>query len=180
MRSAALVPQSGPFTARWSKDLLSSYKTRIIQRRALALIGGLLAIGLSPAGHAEPTKLDLTAYRGKVVYVDFWASWCGPCKLSFPYMAGLTRQYSGRDFALVTVNLDKSRGQADAFLRQMGTSLPVIYDSSGNIAAQYHVSDMPTAMLIDRSGHVRFVHKGFRPAQTALYRQHIDQLLSER
>lgn len=180
MRSAPLASQSGPCKARRSKDLLPHYQNRIIPKRVLSLIGGLIALGLPTAGHSEPAKLDLNAYRGKVVYVDFWASWCGPCKLSFPYMAGLTRQYNGRDFALVTINLDKSRAQADNFLRQMGTTLPVIYDSGGQVAAQYHVSDMPTAMLIDRSGRVRFVHKGFRPAQTPVYRQHIDQLLSER
>ncbi len=159
--------------------MLQNHRNKARKWAAALLLG---AIGsLSPlTAQADPARLDLSAYRGKVVYVDFWASWCGPCKLSFPYMASLTRQYAGRDFAVVTINLDRSRPQADMFLRKMGASLPVIYDGTGGIAAQYKVSDMPTAMLIDRSGHVRFTHKGFHPDQQAAYRQHIDQLLSER
>ena len=159
--------------------MLPTYFETKIRKRGVALLAGAFALLSSTTAFAEPAKLDLSAYRGKVVYVDFWASWCGPCKLSFPYMASLNRQYAGRDFALVTINLDRARPQAEAFLRKMGSGLPVIYDSNGAIAAQYRVSDMPTAMLIDRTGHVRFVHKGFHPNQTAAYRQHIDQLLSE-
>ena len=84
---------------------------------------------------ANGKSISLSSFRGKYVLIDFWASWCGPCKLSFPYMASLTRQYAGRDFALVTVNLDRARPQAETFLRKMGSGLPVIYDSNGAIAA---------------------------------------------
>lgn len=133
------------------------------------------ALAAAPAG-----LIDLGAYRGRVLYLDFWASWCGPCKLSFPFMAGLARRYPPRDLAVVTVNLDRSRAQADSFLARTGGGLPVVYDSAGVLARIYRVSDMPTSILFDRQGHARFTHKGFHPDQTATYLGHIDQLVHQR
>jgi len=148
--------------------------------RSLKIGAIALAGAVSVAGQAQSTTLDLSELRGRVVYVDFWASWCGPCKQSFPYMANLTRQYSSRDFAVVTINVDRQRGQADAFLRKMGSSLPVVYDTSGDLARKYKVKDMPTSFLIDRNGRIRFTHKGFHPKDFATYKAHIDQLIHER
>ncbi|MDF0544896.1 TlpA disulfide reductase family protein [Sphingobium sp. H39-3-25] len=129
----------------------------------------------------EPTgQLDIGAYRGRILYLDFWASWCGPCRLSFPFMAGLTQRYSPRDLAVVTVNLDRSRAQADSFLARIGGGLPVVYDNAGALAHSYRISDMPTSILFDRQGRARFTHKGFHPDQTATYVGHIDQLVRER
>ena len=140
----------------------------------------VFASAVSISAQAQPTALNLAELRGRVVYVDFWASWCGPCKQSFPYMASLTRQYSGKDFAVVTINVDRSRAQADAFLRKMGGNLSVVYDASGALAKQYKVKDMPTSFLIDRAGRIRFTHKGFHPKEVAAYKAHIDQLINER
>lgn len=148
-------------------------KSKIIGAIALANV-------VSVSAQAQPTTFNLSELRGRVVYVDFWASWCGPCKQSFPYMNSLTRQYSGRDFAVVTINVDRSRAQADAFLRKMGGNLPVIYDTSGALAKQYKVKDMPTSLLIDRTGRIRFTHTGFHPKELAAYKAHIDQLINER
>lgn len=148
--------------------------------RGLKLGAILLASGATVSAQAQPATLNLSELRGRVVYVDFWASWCGPCKQSFPYMTNLTRQYSGREFAVVTINVDRSRAQADAFLRKMGSTLPVIYDTSGDLAKQYKIKDMPTSLLIDRTGRIRFTHKGFHPKELAAYKAHIDQLINER
>ncbi len=137
--------------------------------------------GAGDAHGATPgSPLDLGVYRGRILYLDFWASWCGPCKQSFPFMAGLSRRYSPRDLAVVTVNLDRSRTQADGFLARTGGGLPVIYDSEGTLARTYRISDMPTSILFDRQGHARFTHKGFHLDQTATYVGHVDQLVHER
>ncbi len=101
-------------------------------------------------------------------------------KVADAYMTSLTRQYSGKDFAVVTINVDRSRALADAFLRKMGGNLPVVYDASGALAKQYKVKDMPTSFLIDRTGRIRFTHKGFHPKEVAAYKAHIDQLINER
>lgn len=129
---------------------------------------------------AEQQGLDLTQYRGKVVYLDFWASWCGPCSLSFPYMEGLTHSFSKNDLVVVTVNLDRSRSAAEKFLQKNGSDLPVIYDGEGKIAEAYNVSDMPTSIVIDRTGKVRFTHKGFHSDEQANYTAHINKLVKER
>ena len=133
----------------------------------------------APAVRADTPALDLSQYRGKVVYLDFWASWCGPCKLSFPFMKGLTYRYLNRDLAVVTVNLDHSKGAAERFLKKMGADLPVVFDSKGKIARAYKISDMPTSFLIDRNGKVRFTHKGFHTDQEEDYLAQVDQLVRE-
>ncbi|MCJ9430089.1 TlpA disulfide reductase family protein [Kordiimonas marina] len=138
----------------------------------------LLAVQ-APGARADDPALDLSKYRGKVVYLDFWASWCGPCKLSFPFMKSLSYRYLDRDLAVVTVNLDHSKGAAERFLKKMGATLPVVFDSKGKIARAYKVADMPTSFLIDRNGKIRFTHKGFHTDQEEDYLAQVDQLVRE-
>lgn len=135
---------------------------------------------LGPQASAQSRQFNIADYKGKVVYLDFWASWCGPCKQSFPFMSGLKQQYGAKGLSVVTINLDKSPAQAAAFLKQVGVGLPVVYDSNGKIAKQYAVKDMPTSLVIDRSGNIRFTHKGFYPGKTADYTAHVAQLINER
>jgi thiol-disulfide isomerase/thioredoxin len=158
-----------PPLPRWSRFSLISLAT---------LISGAI-IGLSPA-QAEPAKLDLSAYKGKVVYLDFWASWCGPCKASFPYMERLKSAYGGDGLVIIAVNVDHSQAKAANFLSAQGSDLTVVYDPKGEIATAYHVKDMPTSVLIDRDGKVRYVHKGFFPDQTAEYGRQVEVLLHEK
>ena len=153
------------------------------RRTLLALAAGALLsiVSLGPAladNHSDP--LDLAKYKGKVVYLDFWASWCGPCRLSFPYMELLRSAYSRKEFVVVAVNVDHSRERADAFLNQVGGNVPVVYDPKGAIATKYHVSEMPTSVLIGRDGRVRYVHQGFFEAKTPQYESHIEELINEK
>lgn len=146
---------------------------------AAGVLTASLAIGMMPAAAEAPATIDLAAYHGKVVYLDFWASWCGPCKLSFPYMRGLRARYQKRDLEIVTVNLDRNPALAATFLGQVGGGLPVVYDHEGALARRFSVKDMPTSVLIDRRGNIRFTHRGFHPDKTAEYQQHITQLINE-
>jgi cytochrome c biogenesis protein CcmG, thiol:disulfide interchange protein DsbE len=150
-----------------------------VSRRAV--LGGLA--GLALAGIVTPTEaaatLDLARYRGKVVYVDFWASWCGPCKLSFPFMEQLATRYPASDLAVVTINVDRQRTAADAFLRQVRSTLPVIYDAAGDLAQAWKVADMPTSLVFDRKGVMRFRHQGFFPGKVREYDGHVAQLVHE-
>lgn len=146
---------------------------------ATACISAILLLGAAPVAAEAPVAIDLAAYRGKVVYLDFWASWCGPCKLSFPYMRSLRARYQNRDLEIVTVNLDRNPALAATFLGQVGGGLPVVYDRGGVLARRFSVKDMPTSVLIDRRGNVRFTHRGFHPDRAAEYQQHINQLINE-
>ena len=150
----------------------------VSRRMVMGALAGAALIGVrSPAEAAA--SLDLAKYRGKVVYVDFWASWCGPCKLSFPFMQQLAARYPGGEVAVVTVNVDRQRAQADTFLRQVRSNLPVIYDAQGDLAQAWKVADMPTSLVFDRKGTMRFRHQGFFPGKVREYEAHIAQLVRE-
>ena len=128
---------------------------------------------------ARATEFDLSQYRGKVVYLDFWASWCGPCKQSFPWLAGIARSYASKYLVVVAVNVDMDRSRAEQFLNDYPAGFPVLYDPAGEIATAYKVTGMPTAVLIDRVGHVRFQHSGFLPKNEGEYDEQLRILLGE-
>ena len=152
---------------------------RIIYFLALAMVVLPLAGASAATTRMDAANFNLDAFKGKVVYLDFWASWCGPCKLSFPYMASLEQSYPNKDLVVVTVNLDHSRKKADAFLRDVGVQIPVIYDEKGKLATKFHVEQMPTSILFDRTGKPRYVHKGFYRDKEGDYSDHVYQLVNE-
>ncbi|MDE2183960.1 MAG: TlpA family protein disulfide reductase [Alphaproteobacteria bacterium] len=133
---------------------------------------------LTPAANAA--GLDLTPYKGKVVYLDFWASWCNPCRESFPWMNGLQNSLSAKGFVVIAVNVDHDKSLADRFLQQNPARFKIVYDSQGAIAEQYDFKDMPTSILIGRDGKVRYVHDGFYPDRKGTYVAHINELLNEK
>lgn len=149
---------------------------------AFGLIAALVcSASAAPATAAPaPASINLAQYRGKVVYVDFWASWCAPCKLSFPFMDQLRLTYPTKDLVIITIDVDHDRKAATAFLTQAGTTLPVIYDPDGKIASSFDVATMPTSFLFDRSGHQRFVHRGFFESKAGEYYQHVRALVDEK
>ena len=155
-------------------------KTSACKRRPKdCLVSGLLlAMLLIPVVRAS--DLDLSAYRGKVVYVDFWASWCGPCRESFPWLGNLVREFSSRDFVVIAVNVDKDRARAERFLDNTPADFPIVYDPRGDIATAYNVAGMPSAVLIDRDGHVRFQHAGFSAKKEEQYEADLLTLLNEK
>jgi len=154
------------------------YLLRLLKWNAL-ILSLVILLPFAASAAAQQGEVNLDKYQGKVVYLDFWASWCGPCKLSFPFMEGLTHDYSRDDLVVVTVNLDRTQSLAKAFLRKMGSNLSVIYDEKGAIAQKYKVSDMPTSILIDRQGNIRFTHKGFHLNKKDEYIASINKLIHE-
>jgi cytochrome c biogenesis protein CcmG/thiol:disulfide interchange protein DsbE len=143
--------------------------------------GILFAIGLallSPAWAAAP--LDLASLRGQVVYLDFWASWCGPCRQSFPWMQALKNSYESQGLAIVAVNVDTDRADADKFLTQFKPTFEVRFDPQGKLAELYNIKTMPSSVLIDRHGVTRFTHMGFRPVDGAVYEAQLRELLAEK
>jgi thiol-disulfide isomerase/thioredoxin len=124
--------------------------------------GLLLALGPSLAPAADDGVVDLAAYHGKVVYLDFWASWCVPCKQSFPWMNTMQRQYGKDGLVIVAVNMDQVRAEADAFLAKYPAEFAVRYDPAGKLAPRFKVRGMPTSALLGRDGNVLLIHEGFK------------------
>jgi cytochrome c biogenesis protein CcmG, thiol:disulfide interchange protein DsbE len=139
----------------------------------------LLALLLSGNSVVCATGLDLHAYRGKVVYLDFWASWCGPCRESFPWLAGLLRERASQDLVVIGVNVDKDRALAERFLGETPAAFSIVYDPEGELASAYKVAGMPTAILIDRTGAVRYQHTGFSIKKKDEYARQLRTLLGE-
>jgi cytochrome c biogenesis protein CcmG/thiol:disulfide interchange protein DsbE len=124
-----------------------------------------LAAGAALADADAP--IDLAAWKGKVVYVDFWASWCVPCRQSFPWMNAMASQYGKDGLVIVGVNMDQNRVDADAFLRQYPASFTVRFDPQGKLAQNFKLRGMPTSALLGRDGKVLLVHEGFRARDAA-------------
>ncbi len=104
-------------------------------------------------------SIALSDYRGKVVLIDFWASWCAPCKKSLPYMQDLDRRF--KDLHLITVNIDDEKENARRFLKEMGVSLTVVHDAQKEVVNAYNIPAMPTAVLVDQYGKIQYVHTGY-------------------
>jgi thiol-disulfide isomerase/thioredoxin len=131
------------------------------------------------AAYAEP-PLDLDSFRGRVVYLDFWASWCAPCRQSFPWMQTLKDTYQRQGLAVVAINLDHDRADAEQFLQRFHPDFAVQFDPQGTVAERFKVAGMPTSVIIDRHGVPRFTHIGFRPADREAYEHELRVLLAEK
>jgi thiol-disulfide isomerase/thioredoxin len=138
------------------------------------------ALAAAHAAAAAPAPLDLSAYRGKVVYLDFWASWCAPCRLSFPWLADLQSTYGDKGLVVLAVNVDHDRAAADRFLQTNFSDFKVVFDPKGQIASTYKIRGMPSSVLIGRDGRVRFSHVGFFQEKEGDYASQINQLLAEK
>lgn len=157
----------------------------------LAVIAALA--GLAPFGHpcaaelaplfdlpGDAGRVRLEAYRGKLVYLDFWASWCGPCKLSFPWMAGLQQRHGGAGLRVVAVNLDIRRDDAAAFLSRIPAGFTIAYDQQGGTARAYGIKGMPSSALIGRDGKLLWLHTGFNENDRAALEARIETALQQR
>jgi len=125
-------------------------------------------------------QIDLKRYRGKVVYVDFWASWCGPCRQSLPILNQIRKDYRSKGFEVIAINLDEEREDAMAFLKQFPVSYPTARDTTGKVPESYGLQGMPTAYLVDKKGRVQLVHEGFKESDDSELRHHIKKLLAQK
>jgi thiol-disulfide isomerase/thioredoxin len=159
------------------------------------LAPALLALALSGIAHAastgEPapaftlpeasgTPVALDKLKGKVVYVDFWASWCGPCRRSFPWMGEMQRKFGDQGFTVVAVNVDKKREDAAKFLAVTPGAFTIVYDPAGSVATAYDVKGMPSSYLVDRTGRIVAVDSGFRDDAKAAWEARIKSALDRK
>ena len=118
--------------------------------------------------------------KGKVVLLDFWASWCEPCKQSFPVMDELQKHYGDQGLMVIAVNVDENKSDMEDFLKANAASFTVLRDAAQKLVAQAGIATMPSSFVIDREGKVRFVHTGFHGADSKKqYEQEIESLLKK-
>jgi thiol-disulfide isomerase/thioredoxin len=157
---------------------------------AAALALGLLAVGVTASSDVHPapavqlrfadgTTAQPSTYKGKVLLVDFWASWCVPCKTSFPALDALYQQYRDQGLQVVAVNLDERQKDADTFLAAHSHVMPIAFDPKGESAIAFALRGMPSSVLIDRTGNIRFTHMGYSTNVLGRYRDEIRLLLAE-
>ncbi len=161
----------------WGKNIVAAACAALVVGAVAAQDVGKPAPAFDlPAAGAS--KVKLADLKGRVVYVDFWASWCAPCKQSFPWMNEMQAKYGPKGLTIIGVNLDKKREDADKFLSGTPAKFTVAYDSNGKVAEVYQPKGMPTSFLIGADGVVRAVHVGFRDGDREKLEQELAAALS--
>lgn len=148
--------------------------------RTVALLFAAVLIGTVCAASppaAEP--LDLARHRGQVVIVDFWASWCKPCRQSIPWLNTMRARYGASGLTIIGVNVDAERRDADRFLRDVPIEFEIIFDPDGALAKQFKVQAMPTTYVFDRTGKLVETQLGFRDAKKGEHEAALENLLNQ-
>jgi thiol-disulfide isomerase/thioredoxin len=158
------------------------------------LLAGALA-GAVPSAHASVQlssaapdftlksvggpNLRLQEQRGQVVMINFWATWCGPCRQEMPLLDAMYKKYKKMGFTLIGVNVEPDSKAAEAFLKTVPVSFPVAFDPDSSVSKLYSVQGMPSSVIIDRKGNARVIHRGYRPGDENVYLDHIRKLIKE-
>ena len=170
-----------------------------MERMRIALLGALLVVvptifagsSLASSGlagqeapdfalkSASGSNLRLSEYRGDVVMINFWATWCGPCRQEMPLLNDLYARYNRAGFSLLGVNIDDDSSRALEMAEELGVSFPVLFDDRKEVSKLYQVEAMPVTVLVDREGKVRHVHLGYKPGYEEKYLTQIRALLRE-
>ena len=124
-------------------------------------------------------NLRLSEYRGDVVMINFWATWCGPCRQEMPLLDQLYTRYERVGFNLLGVNIDDDSSRAMDMISELGVSFPVLFDDRKEVSKLYDVDAMPVTVIVDREGTVRFVHQGYKPGYEEQYLDQVRALLRE-
>ncbi|MFO1408426.1 MAG: TlpA disulfide reductase family protein [Steroidobacteraceae bacterium] len=148
----------------------------------------LLAAAASIAGAATPDftlparsggTLSLDSLKGQVVMVNFWATWCGPCRQEMPLLEQIQQKYEPLGFTVVGINVEPDSAAAQTWLKGVGVTFPILFDRENTVAASFGVEGMPSTVFIDRNGTVRYVHRGYKPGDEAKYSDMIRSLVKE-
>lgn len=138
------------------------------------LVFMLASLGVNPL-HAD--ELNLDKYSGQVVYVDFWASWCIPCKKSFPWMNEMHQKYKDQGLKIIAINVDEDSADADKFLADTPAEFTILRDPEGKLAEQFKLVGMPTSLLFDTQGKLVSRHVGFKKGEIEGYEADFKKLL---
>ena len=124
-------------------------------------------------------NLRLSEQRGEVIMLNFWASWCGPCRQEMPELDELHAKYHGLGFSVFGINVDAERSMADKVLAEIPVDFPILFDTDNQVSELYNVDAMPMTVLVDRDGTIRHLHRGYKPGYEDLYDAQIRTLVKE-
>jgi len=125
------------------------------------------------------SNLRLSEFRGEVVMINFWASWCAPCRQEMPLLDELYTQYQPLGFTILGVNVEEDSTKARKLLKDSPVNFPVLFDNSSDVSKLYNVVAMPSTVLVDRDGNIRYLHQGYKPGYEESYQQQVRELIRE-
>ncbi len=124
-------------------------------------------------------NLRLSEFRGEVVMINFWASWCAPCRQEMPLLEELYTRYRPLGFTILAVNVEEDPAKAKAMLKEIPVSFPVLFDTQSKVSRLYNVAAMPSTVLVDRDGNIRHLHLGYKPGYEKTYQEQVRALIRE-
>ena len=161
-------------------------------RNRIAAMVAALSVALpalaGPTGAPAPSftlaarggqNVSLTQYKGQVVMLNFWASWCGPCRQEMPLLESIYRKYNKMGFTMIGVNVEPDSNAANEWLKATPVSFPILYDRDSKVSKLYDVAGMPSTVIIDRNGKLRVLHRGYKPGDENEYLDSIRTLIRE-
>jgi len=128
---------------------------------------------------ADGQRMQLSDLRGEIVMINFWASWCGPCRQEMPLLDQLHNQYKALGFTVLGVNVEENPVKAKDLLKQIPVSFPILFDSDNKVSKRYNVIAMPSTILVDRNGNMRYLHQGYQPGYEMQYQDQVRALIRE-
>jgi thiol-disulfide isomerase/thioredoxin len=162
-------------------------KMNSLRALLLAALVAVPALAITPAGPAPQFRLDsmagkpvsLDQYKGQVVMINFWASWCGPCRTEMPILEKLHAKYKPMGFTMIGVNVEPDSTLAANWLKTTPVSFPILFDTKSEVSKLYSVAGMPSTVIIDRKGNWRWLHRGYKPGDENEYLNQIRALVRE-
>jgi thiol-disulfide isomerase/thioredoxin len=162
-------------------------KLNPLRTMLLAALVAMPALAVTPAGPAPQFKLDsmagkpvsLDQYKGQVVMINFWASWCGPCRTEMPILEKLHAKYKPMGFTMIGVNVEPDSSLAANWLKTTPVTFPILFDTKSEVSKLYSVAGMPNTVIIDRKGNLRWLHRGYKPGDENEYLDQIRALVRE-
>ncbi|HTC16107.1 MAG TPA: TlpA disulfide reductase family protein [Steroidobacteraceae bacterium] len=160
-------------------------------KNRIAAIVAVVAIAMpafAGTGSAAPSftlgsnggkEISLAQYKGQVVMINFWASWCGPCREEMPLLESIYKKYNRLGFTMLGVNVEPDSKAANDWLKQTPVSFPILYDTDSKVSKLYEVAGMPSTVIIDRNGTLRVLHRGYKPGDENEYMDSIRALIRE-
>lgn len=124
-------------------------------------------------------NVRLAEQRGQVVMLNFWASWCGPCRQEMPLLDAMYKRYNSAGFQFYGINVEEDNTDAKKLLKELGVTFPVLFDPESKASKLYNVDAMPTTVVIDKKGQIRYVNRGYKPGDENKYRDQVRELIRE-